>query len=462
MATRMFAAQDQENLAALQQSAAQNKQQQQNQNNIRALQPKTPGARHPKTPLRIPLNDENGVHTLGGAKSALGNASKTELSQWVTPAGKTRDWLCMAACDVSTHDFNVEPRTGRAVLGDKTTNAKAKNNQSVNPKTPGLREADKSQARLTTVTRPKTQAPKSDGSRLRILLDTSDPLSDKPDTNPPPPLVRPYESDVFPAGILTFDAIKPTNRLKGYFDYYHNRKDENGMTRADREAKAAQEKRFRDADAQIKRDADEFTWDLGLESPKKPVPLADPVDKAAPRPNASTKPPSTLNSRQAASALGMVSRASTRPGRRPISATVVNSPTKNNLPSFMQTTKARQAAKATLAPRPKAIPQSTSSNLGAAASRSTVGYNKGRSVSHALRAQTKSEAPTRSNAGPANHHAKDNASKKPDFVSIFDEQPDIDSDQLLLGDDGGWLSNDDLVDNLTREQEDDDTRMDLD
>ncbi|PSS02394.1 hypothetical protein BD289DRAFT_478779 [Coniella lustricola] len=438
MASRMFAVHDQENLAALQQSAAHSKQQQQQQQNpsgIRALQPKTPGARHPKTPLRIPLNDENGVHTLGGAKSVLGNASKPERSQWVTPA---------------------EARTSRAVLGDKTTNAKAKHNQSANPKTPGLRDAEKSQAKPTTVSRPKSQASKSDGSRLRILLDAADPLSGEADVNPPPPPLQPYQSDVFPAGILTFDAIKPTNRLKGYFDYYHNRKDENGMTRVDREAKAAQDKRFRDAEAQIQRDDDELTWDLGLESPKKPAPLADPIVKATPRSNESTKAPSTLNARRAASALGMVSRASSRPERRPISATVVNSPTKSKLPSFMQTTKARQAAKAALAPRPKAIQQSTSSNIGAAASRSTLGYNKGRSVSQALREQALSTEHTPS------RRAKDNVAEKPEFVSIFDGPPDGERFGLSLGGDSGWLTNDDTVTSVARHQEDEDAQMDLD
>lgn len=56
------------------------------------LAPKTPGARYPKTPLKIPLNDENAV---GGAKSMLaaksntnGNIQLTAKKQnLVTPSG---------------------------------------------------------------------------------------------------------------------------------------------------------------------------------------------------------------------------------------------------------------------------------------------------------------------------------------------------------------------------------------
>lgn len=88
---------DQENLAFSHQAGAAAKQQQQQQNQgFRTLQPKTPGARYPKTPLKIPLNDENATHGLGG-KSVLrpknNNENITTLgkggkSNFVTPLGK--------------------------------------------------------------------------------------------------------------------------------------------------------------------------------------------------------------------------------------------------------------------------------------------------------------------------------------------------------------------------------------
>lgn len=60
----MLAARDQENLVLGHQALR-----------ARHLQPKTPGARNPKTPLKVPLNDENAKHGLGG-KSVLGQRSR--------------------------------------------------------------------------------------------------------------------------------------------------------------------------------------------------------------------------------------------------------------------------------------------------------------------------------------------------------------------------------------------------
>jgi hypothetical protein len=102
----MFAAHhDQENLFAHQASTA--KQQ---------LQAKTPAARFPKTPLKVPLNDENTNHGLSG-KSVLrtkgnneniattgkgGNGiGKSGRAALVTPGGacRTMAGYCMASSD---------------------------------------------------------------------------------------------------------------------------------------------------------------------------------------------------------------------------------------------------------------------------------------------------------------------------------------------------------------------------
>ena len=84
----LAAHQDQENLAFSHQAGAAAKQQQQNQG-FRTLQPKTPGARYPKTPLKIPLNDENAAHGLGG-KSALRPKNNNEnLTTTMGKGGKS-------------------------------------------------------------------------------------------------------------------------------------------------------------------------------------------------------------------------------------------------------------------------------------------------------------------------------------------------------------------------------------
>lgn len=352
---------------------------------------------------------------------------------------------------MSAYKPYTEPRTGRAVLGDKTTNARARASQPTIGKTPALREVEKSQAKLTTVSRPKSSAPKAESSKLNILQDTtSDPLSaSEPDTNLPPPEPLPYESDVWPAGVLTFDALRPENRLNGYFEYYHNRRDENGMTRLDRESKAAQERRFREADARIRKDLDEdFKWDLGLlDSPKKTqqiVPARDPepVGKWLVRPGGATKVPSTINSRRAASALGMAGKPTTSTlQRRPLAtrtASSTNTTSSSRIPSFMQPT----ASKPRLAP--DALKPKPSSTAGVAASRSTLGYTRGRSASSAVnatgRARSRSIAPSRAHArtpstaggdrmatATSRSPTEDHAEARPEFVSIFDEPPRDDS-----------------------------------
>lgn len=462
---------DQENLVSIRQANAVTKHQ--NQGSTRpTLQPKTPGTRYPKTPLKIPLNDENAVRALGG-KSLLANKPNGDpAQQWVTPAGKHQN----IKNNINTHTIvpiprtvdnhihtsmlqynpypvclltrlHTEPRTGRAVLGDKTTNAKARISQQTLGKTP---------AKPTTVSRPKSSAPKPESSKLQILQDTAfDPLSSEPDTNAPPPEPLPYESDVWPAGVLTFDAIRPENRLTGYYEHYHNRRDENDMSRLDREMKAAQEKRFMEADAKIRKDLDDgFKWDLGLlDSPKKAhqvVPARDPepLEKKLIRPRGIAKAPSTINARRAASALGAMSKLPTpltiqrrpiapkSPATRPAPSTRA-APSK--LPSFMQPTASK--------PRPITAPRTMpSTTAGIAASRSTLGYAKGRTASSAMHVagqnlHSRSEAPSRALARTAStagenseatvapaSYAKDQVVERPEFVSIFDEPPKDDSE----------------------------------
>lgn len=443
--------QDQENLVSIHQANAASKQ----HGTTRALQPKTPGARYPKTPLKVPLNDENAVRVLGG-KSILTNRPKGDKAQWQTPA---------------------QPRTERPVLGDKTTNTKAR--QQAVGRTPAVGEIEKSQIKPTTVFRNKPAAPKADSSKLQILQDiSSDPLSTEPDTNLPPPEPLPYESDVWPAGVLTFDALKPQNRLKGHFEYYHNRKDENGMTRLDREMEAARLRRHKEAEAKIREDLEQgFDWDLGfLESPKKrtvgPAKDLENVHKPLVRPGATTKAPSTITSRRAASALGMADKASTTSTttfrRKPLAPQTATATNASKLPSFMQPTRARPAPpSAVVTSRPRPTP-----TAGLAASRSTLGYSKGRSASSALhdgtgqnqqpvrsRSEARSRVFSRTASGASDStvtpesYAKDNTSPKPEFVSIFDVTPKLDEDEGgdLFGGGGGGA--DDLFGAIEHEED---------
>lgn len=85
----MLAHRDQENLVHTHQTIAASKQLNQN---VKHLQPKTPGTRLPKTPFRVPLNDEN-VPLTFGKDTIRGNGKRGENTKpakdaFLTPLGK--------------------------------------------------------------------------------------------------------------------------------------------------------------------------------------------------------------------------------------------------------------------------------------------------------------------------------------------------------------------------------------
>lgn len=95
----MFAVRDQENLVHGQQAAAASKPLNQG---TRQLAPKTPGNRLPKTPFKIPLNDENAPTAFKGGRTGLkdgalgGNGLATkgkkgagpDKNAFITPLGR--------------------------------------------------------------------------------------------------------------------------------------------------------------------------------------------------------------------------------------------------------------------------------------------------------------------------------------------------------------------------------------
>lgn len=93
----MLALRDQENLVHTHQTVAAAKPLNQD---VKHLQPKTPGNRAPRTPFRVPLNDENNPLAFG-KKSIKANGNRngdTKLGKdaFVTPLGKGRKhWACV-------------------------------------------------------------------------------------------------------------------------------------------------------------------------------------------------------------------------------------------------------------------------------------------------------------------------------------------------------------------------------
>ena len=119
----MLAARDQENLVHGHQAAAAAKPLNQG---VKQLAPKTPGNKVPKTPFKVPLNDENGPAGFGGGKTVLkmgarGNENLMTVGKkgglgdknaFVTPLGMTsseRFLYATAETHLRTQDQEIEP-----------------------------------------------------------------------------------------------------------------------------------------------------------------------------------------------------------------------------------------------------------------------------------------------------------------------------------------------------------------
>ncbi|KAI0547315.1 hypothetical protein F4679DRAFT_372414 [Xylaria curta] len=347
----MLAARGQENLAASHQHGAALKQQQ--GQTSRQLAPKTPGAKYSKTPMRVPLNDENGARAMtfkGGDKA-----------NFATPM----------------------TQRARAVLGDKTTNAKAKGLQPVNVKS-AVRDIEQSQVKLQNTVRPKQREPHVETQKLQVHAEETDPLSeDEIEYCPPKPKDLPYESDVFPDGVLTFEALKPENKMKGYYQYYFNPIGEDGLSQRDRQLQEETRKAIKEGERLIKEDLDNFEWSAKAElaSDIKPVKKAPTASKLpAPR-----RALSTVRSRTVANVLSMDD--TTKSMQRKVAKTseLSKPPPKKSSPFAMPTSRTSRPGSSQLPSAPK-----KSASEFDATSRTTIGYNKGRATASLL---TRTRAP---------------------------------------------------------------------
>ncbi|KAI3323112.1 hypothetical protein HD806DRAFT_497988 [Xylariaceae sp. AK1471] len=350
----MFAARvhDQENVAFSRQHGATLKQQQ--GQTSRQLAPKTPGA-------KIPLNDENGAHAK--TSKALKGGDKTSL---LTPM--------------------MAPRS-RAVLGDKTTNAKTKRLQSVNVKS-AVKEIEQSQAKLQNTVRPKQKQLQAETQKLEVHAETTDPLSEEEiEYCPPKPKDLPYESDVFPDGVLTFDALKPENMMKGYYRYYFNPIDEDGKSERDKQMEEETRKAIAEGERQIKEDLDNFEWsikdELELDSKafKKASASTMNVSTAPTKKQpAARKPLSTVRSRNAANVLSMDD--TTKSIQRKVAKTSESSQPLHKKSSSFAMPGLRTSSRPGIS-QLSSIPKRSATGL-EANSRTTLGYNKGRATASLL------------------------------------------------------------------------------
>ena len=250
----------------------------------------------------------------------------------------------------------------------KTTNAKAKAFQTPAGPAPE-KEQEKVQAAQTSTRRPK-KVTHAETSKIAVHGDES-PLAERDvEYCPPKSKDRPYESEDFPDGCLNYDALKPGNLTRGIYQTYHNQADENMLTRMDREYEASYQKSAKEADVRIKKMMEE-EWTIGdvpetfrhLKKKQQVVKhCAKPVEpKCAPPSN---KGPATIDSRKAASALSVAPKSTIVP---------------------LKTSKPKPATSFISRPKPASFVPTDNTMIAVAASRSTIGYTKGRNASTALK-----------------------------------------------------------------------------
>ncbi|OAA58966.1 hypothetical protein SPI_06168 [Niveomyces insectorum RCEF 264] len=364
------------------------------------LQPKTPGAKNVNTPLKVPLNDGNGTARLAGGKSILGGR----------PNGGNENLRTAGKPGKSNLVTPLEPRTARAPLGNKTTNAKARTiqqqqNQQQQKNRTGVkdivREIEQSQqqqqqqAPPASTRRARVLSPRINGFKLSVLNDNKvesasrgagDEEEEDIEYAPPPVPAQPYESDVFPDGVLTFAAFKPENRLRGYYNHYYNPVDDDGVPLREKEFAESQRRAFEELDRRVQEDMDSFDWSVG-DVPATKEFLANKRKKSStPAEPATAVPPPTIVSRKAASALALSSKM-TAPGnaarsKAPAAAAPSTRPAASG--SFLSALPLRKQRSVPTAALPHR-PRNASHPLAETASRTTLGYTKGRTASSLVR-----------------------------------------------------------------------------
>ncbi|KAL2807861.1 hypothetical protein BJX63DRAFT_425046 [Aspergillus granulosus] len=361
----MLALRDQENLAHAHQTVAASKPLNQG---IKQLQPKTPGARAPKTPFKVPLKDENdplafGKQTIKTLGKQNENARPYVKDAFTTPLGDTRS---------------------RAPLGMKTTNAKAKGPRT--PGGPGGTMKPEKTVRKGSTQRVKKFSPFVEQPQPQIKVQP--PQDDVPDIEYMPP--KPKDLPDCPEDITydtSFPQFQPRNLALGLESVYgDNEIGSDGLTKRQRkfqEDSAAYDKMM---DKKILEQIESIGFGEISDDDQSSKPSVAEIPRRrleAQRPRAAvgrTKHPngvSTIRAQAAASALSSI--------ERPV-------PRIRAAPMVKPKARVTSALFPSKKPRPPTNPSSMRHAAATASSRTTVGYTKGREVSSRLHDKPKASA----------------------------------------------------------------------
>ncbi|KAL9610897.1 MAG: hypothetical protein Q9167_004438 [Letrouitia subvulpina] len=379
----MLAAQDQENLVHGQQAAAAAKPLNQG---IKQLPPKTPRNPTAKTPLKVPLNDENRAPAFGAAKKTGGKGDE--------------HWSTIVKRGLSDQSAFVTPKApqNRAPLGVKTTNAKAKTFQTPAPPA-AENEVVKTSQKSASTRKPKPKAVHSERTKLEELLADKEALDEREvEYMPPPAQDLPDIPDDIPLGYDYSGAAD----MRNWYAYYIHAPDAEGLSYVQREEiREKKESELLEKKLMAKWTLDdecvpwlctcypECTGPECVENVKmrraaeekyrKTMAELEPKTKTATKKPVPSKGPSVATSRSAASALSQPKRPATQPKPAIKSATTMKKPVPTS-------------SKGGSTPAPT-NPSSMRHTAAAAASKTTMGYSKGRTTSAALR---KPNAPAKS------------------------------------------------------------------
>jgi hypothetical protein len=246
----MLAARDQENLAHGHHAAAAAKPLNQS---VRGLAPKTPGNKAPKTPFKIPLNDENATIRFGAKTNGKGNENVMTAAKkggfnntdaFVTPMG---------------------PRT-RAPLGQKTTNAKALAVPFQTP-APPVPTNQKSHQKSASARRPRPRHSVVETAKIEPLADG--PLHEEEiEYMPPKPIELPDHPEDFPPD-REYPQFKNGNMTRGWYGTYLDPLDDDGKTGFERREEALNKRADEALDRELERMLDEMPL-YGINVPEYP------------------------------------------------------------------------------------------------------------------------------------------------------------------------------------------------
>ncbi|PLB54251.1 hypothetical protein P170DRAFT_460445 [Aspergillus steynii IBT 23096] len=349
----MLALRDQENLVHAHQTVAASKPLNQGG---KQLQPKTPGARAPKTPFKVPLNDENdplafGKKTVKGTGKQKENAKPSVKDAFVTPL--------------------ADPRQ-RAPLGMKTTNAKAKGLQTPAPPA-GTVKPERTTKRGSTQ-RAKKFTPLVEQSQSKVQDKPAQ--DDVPDIEYMPP--KPKELPDIPDDITydtTFPQFKPKNFALGLESVYgDNEIGNDGLTKRERKLQEDSVACDKMMDEMILEQIENIAFEEADRTKSHDESLPKETSRAhrvrAPTTRIKqTSNISTVRARDAAAALSGTDRSIPRTRQ------AVNPKVKPRVTSSLFSSRK---------PRAPTNPSSMRHTAAISSSRTTVGYTKGRDVSSRL------------------------------------------------------------------------------